>query len=219
LTLVPTKVSAPGLVFSNETLMAVDQAGQNFINREILSELARSVDAAFLNIIATTAGIVSIVASGVTGIDAHHDLKTALLAVGVGQRSKYYWLASPDVCKKISALPDSTGGSAFPVMSATNGGELLNLPCLVATGVPAGSLYLIDASAIATDAVEVGVDVGAHTNVQMDSSPTMSSAVPTPTATVSMFATNSVVLRAFTMMGVTALRTNAASVITSINWG
>jgi hypothetical protein len=219
LTLTPIKACAKGLVFTNETLMAVGPAGQNFINRELMSELSNAVDAAFLGVIASTAGIVSNPAAGVTAIDCHHDLKTALLAVGVGARSKYYWLASPDVCKKVSALPDSTGGSAFPAMSATDGGELLNLPCLVSTGVPAASLYLIDASAIGTDAMEVGVDVSTHADVQMDSSPTMSSATPTATTTVSMFGTNSTILRAFTWMGVTALRSNCAAIITSINWG
>ena len=99
-------------------------------------------------------------------------------------------------------------------MSAS-GGELANLPAIVASGVPAVSLYLIDASGIAADAGPPTVEMSRQATVEMNTTPTGgASAVQT-----SLFQTNSVALRATAWFGAQVLRSGAVAVITGINWG
>ena len=146
------------------------------------------------------------------------DLRTALLAVNTVGAAKLYWVAAPDVAKKASTLADTAGGDAFAAMSAT-GGELANLPAIVSSGVPAGSLYLIDASGIVADGGPVTVTATGQADVLMDTAPVMSSAVPTAAQMVNMFQTNSTALKANAWFGAEVLRDDAVAVVTGINWG
>ncbi len=130
-------------VFTDELLKNVTPAGQSFFNKELATAVSDAVDAKFLSLVAS--GATSTASAGVSASNAWHDLRTALLSLSTSGASKLYWVASVDVAKKASTLADTAGGAAFAAMSPS-GGELCNLPALVASGVPAGSLYLIDAS-------------------------------------------------------------------------
>jgi len=190
--LTPLKVTA--FIVVTDTLLAnVGPAGQSLLNRELAGVISDAADAAFFNSIVHT-GITSTPSAGVTAVNAKHDLRTALLAVNTVGAAKLYWIAAPDVAKKASTLADTAGLDAFGAMSAT-GGELANLPCIVASGVPAGELFLIDASGIAVDAGPPTIDASSETNVLMDTSPSMDSSTPTAASTVSMYQTNSTALK------------------------
>ena len=103
---------------------------------------------------------------------------------------------------------------------AASGGELANLPCIVSSGVPAGSLlYLVDASGIAADGGPVTVTASGQADVLMETAPNMSTATPTPAQMVSMFQTNSTALKAHAWFAAEVLRDDAVAVVTGINWG
>jgi HK97 family phage major capsid protein len=214
--LLPVKASA--LITVTDTLLRdVSAAGQALFNRELMSAVSDAVDAAFVDSILST-GITSNPSAGVSAVNAKHDLRTALLAVNTIGAARLYWLASVDVAKKAAALADSAGGDAFPAMSPT-GGELTALPCIVSSGLPDGTLLLLDASGIAADAAQVSVDLSRQATIRMDTAPVMSSVVPTAAQMTSMFQTNSAALLASAWFGAQVLRDDALAMVTSINWG
>lgn len=212
--LLPQKACAL-IVVTDELLRNLSSAGQSLFSRELAGAIAESVDLAFLSSVAS--GITPITSAGTSATNAKHDLRTALLQVsGIGSE-KLYWCAAVDVAKKASAL-DAAGLDAFPAMSAA-GGEMAALPCLVSSGIPAGNLYLLDGSQIAADATAPTIQASTESDILMDSTPSGSSAVPTPGTMVSMFQTDSTALMATCWFGAQRLRTSAVAVVNSINWG
>lgn len=149
----------------------------------------------------------------ITSTGPTKDLRAALAQVNMAGIARPYWIASTDVGKFGSTL--ATFSPAFAAASVV-GGELANLPLLVSSGVPSGTLYLVDAAGIAADAVGPTVAVSSNADLQMDSSPTMSSATPTATTAVSMFATNSSAVKAVAVFGAAKLRADAVAVVTGI---
>jgi HK97 family phage major capsid protein len=216
LMLQPVK-AASLIVVTDELLRDISAAGQAALSRALMGAVSDAVDAAFLDAIVST-GTTSIGSSGATAVDAKADLRAALLAVNTVGAAKLYWIAAPDVAKRASTL-DATGLDAFPAMSAM-GGELANLPCIVSSsGVPAGSLYLVDASGIAADGGPVTVKVSTQGDVLMDTAPPMNATTPTPASLVSLWQTNSTGLLANAWLGAQVLRDDAVAVITGISWG
>src|SRR5262249_15345001 len=212
--LTPLKV-ARTIVCTQELLSNLGADGQALFNRELGGAIADAVDAAFLNLIVHT-GITSNPSAGVTAVNAHHDLRTALLAVSTVGRARLYWVCSPDVASKASSLATTTGSNAFPEMTPT-GGLLEGLTAVVGSGVPAGTAYLIDASGIAANGVTPSVDVSFEADIAMSDAPSMDPSVPTAAQMTSMFQTNSVALQATAWIGAETLRNNAVAVITGIN--
>lgn len=90
-----------------------------------------------------------------------------------------------------------------PADAATHATDTLNVtggwfngyPAFTSNAVAPGSAILVDASRIAADWTPGAIDFGDQATVQADSSPTQNSVTPTATQSVSMFATNSVVIR------------------------
>jgi HK97 family phage major capsid protein len=209
--LLPTRVTA--LVVCTDTLLLeVGAAGQSLFNRELAGAISDAVDSAFLGLVTST-GTTSIASTAPLA-----DVRAALLAVETGANSRLYWIASPDVAKKASTLSWTTGGSAFAAASAS-GGELCNLPLLVASGLAAGELLLVDAAGIAVDGEAPTVDVSSETDILMDTAPAMTSSTPTPGTMVSMFATNSTALLATAMIGAVPIRDSAVALVHNIAWG
>jgi hypothetical protein len=201
----PIKAAAL-IVVTNELLLNVSAAGQACFSRELQSVVAAAVDTAFVDVIDT--GTTPITSTG-----PNKDLRAALTAVNSAGIARLYWVASEDVGKFGSTL--ATSWPAFLAASAT-GGELANLPMLVSSGVPSGTLYLVDATGIAADGGPVTVDISTQADVLMDTAPPMNSTTPTPATVVSMFQTDSTALKALAIFGAAKLRANAVAVITGI---
>jgi hypothetical protein len=210
--LTPIKVGA--LIVVTDNLLLDIGVGQSVFNRELLGAISDAVDTAFVDKLDN--GLTPIASS--TPMD---DLRSALLQVSIGAGSRLYWIAATDVAIFGATLGSTKGGQPVSAASAT-GGELGNIPLLVAHGVPSGTLYLVDAAAIAVDAVAPSVDVSSQADILMDTAPGMASDVPTPAQMVSMFQTNSVALKATAIFGCEKSRSNAVAVVTGITsakWG
>jgi hypothetical protein len=203
--LAPIKAAAL-IVVTTELLLDVGAAGQACFSRELQSVVAAAVDTAFVDVIDT--GTTPITSTG-----PNKDLRAALTAVNSAGIARLYWLAAEDVAKFASTL--ATSWPAFLAASAT-GGEMANLPMIASSGVPSGTLYLVDATGIAADGGPVTVDVSTQADVLMDTAPSMNSTTPTAAAMTSMFQTNSTALKALAVFGAAKIRGNAVAVVTGI---
>ncbi len=211
------KASSPAIPVTNELLRDVSAAGEQYFNRLVAGAASEAVDTAFVDMIIDTSSP-SNPSSGVTAVDAKHDLQVALLSVNSIGSARLYWICAVDVAKRASTLTDAIGLDAFPAMSAT-GGEMANLPALVSSGVPAGSLFLIDASGIAADGGPITTRHSQHTSLEMSDTPTHDAVTPTAASLVSMFQTNSTAFIANAVFGAQVLRNDAVAEITGIAWG
>jgi hypothetical protein len=205
--LAPIKAAAL-IVVTTELLLDVGAVGQACFSRELQSVVAAAVDTAFVDIVDTGT-------TPITSTSPTKDLRAALLAVNSTGIARPYWIAAEDVGKFASTLSTAAAGPAFAAASAV-GGELANLPMLVSSGVPSGTLYLVDATGIAADGGPVTVDVSTQADVMMDTAPSMNSTTPTAAAMTSMFQTNSTALRALAIFGAAKIRSNAVAVVTGI---
>jgi hypothetical protein len=205
--LTPQKVAA--LVVVTDTLLLNTGAdGQSAFNRELLSVISAAIDSAFLDRIDT--GLTPITSSGPLA-----DLRAAMLAVTGGGLARPYWIASTDVGKLAATLGTTKSGAATAAASMV-GGELANLPLLISSGCPAGTLYLVDAAQVAANGEAPTLAISTQADVQLDTVPNMDSSVPTAAAMTSMFATNSTALLSSALFACEKLRSTAVSVVTGI---
>lgn len=213
ISLQPEKCAA--LVAVTDTLLFdLSASGMAMLNRELLGAISSSVDGAFLA--AITAGLTPITSTAPLA-----DLRAAQLAVNSVGRARLYFCASPDVGKLASTVSTASGGHAFQGASAA-GGELAQLPFLIATGLSAGTLALIDASGVAAWGAAPTVDVSQAAALEMSSTPVGDSGMPAPASLVSMFQTNCTAMRAVCEIAAVRLHANAVSLITGISastWG
>lgn len=205
-TLTPQKVGA--LVVVTDTLLLATGSEQSVFNRELLSVISAAVDTAFVDKIDT--GLTPITSSGPLA-----DLRAAMTAVTGGGLARPYWIASTDVGKLASTLGTTKGGSATAAASMV-GGELANLPLLVSSGVPAGTLYLVDAAQVAANGEAPTLEVSGQADIEMNTTPGGASDVPTAVSMVSMFQTNSTALKSTAIIACEKLRSTAVSVVTGI---
>ena len=205
----PTRVAALCVV-TDSLLFAIDAAGQSVFNRELLSVISSAVDAAFIADI--SAGITPTASTSPLA-----DLRALFAGVAADDMPRFYFIAHPTTCALASTLPTAKSGVAFAASGAL-GGELAAIPLLASTGAPVGNLYLVDAAAIAAAAEAPTVEASSAATIQMDTTPTMASDVPTGVASlVSMFQTNSVAILANCVYSVEKLRANAVAIVSGIS--
>lgn len=205
--LLPQKAVAL-IVCTAEMLRNVSAAGQTLFSRELLGAVSDAVDGAFFSQLVDTAS------PAIGSSSPLVDVRAALSAVNSVGTPRLYWVSSVDVAKWGSTL--ATNAPAFAAVSPA-GGELTNLPMLVSSGLASGTLALIDGSGIAADGLVPSVETSAETDIKMDSVPPMNAATPAATTMTSMFATNSVALKATAVFGCEKLHANAVAVVHNIS--
>jgi hypothetical protein len=176
-------------------------------SRQLAAVLAAAVDTGFVNALAATP---------ITSTGPTKDVRALLSAVdtqGLSGSAKLYFIGGANVGKLGSTL--ATYFPAFTAVSAS-GGELANLPLLISSGLPVDELVLVDAFGIAADADTPEISVSAEADLQMDTAPPMTSATPTAATMVSMYATNSIAVRAMAVFGAAKLRADAVAAISGI---
>jgi hypothetical protein len=213
-TLSPLRASAI-FVASSELIQNVSGAGQALMSRQLRGVISDSIDAEFFGRVIDT-GTPVLSSSGSDAESIVGDLRE-LLAVVNSINASLFFVASPDVAR-IASTAYGSGGFLFGAMSPA-GGELLNLPCLVSSVLPAGTLYLIDAAGIAADFSSIEVRASASADIEMLLDPTGNSATPTGANTVSMFQSDCIALRAVAYMGVDKLQSSSVAMLSGIEWG
>ncbi|WP_327205887.1 phage major capsid protein [Rhizobium beringeri] len=201
--LVPQKAVAL-IVTTDEIARDTSAAGQSLISQELRAAVADTVDEAFFDTI--MAGASSNPSSGSDQLSMVADLRALLGAVNTTGGGSLFWAMSVDVGNRVALINDGKGA-----MSPT-GGEFLNLPALVSGAIPAGTLRLVNASAIAANADSISLDVSGQVSIHMRDDPDAEAAL------VSMFQSNGVALKAEVSFGVETTRADAVAEITDIAW-
>jgi hypothetical protein len=209
--LLPVRAAAL-IVLSDALIRDTSTSGQSFFAKELRNAVGEVVDQKLFELIIDDATDAEVITSGGDDIDAIlTDLRSALTAVTTGGNSALYWIAAPDVAKFLSTFPQE-----FPAASAV-GGELVNLPMLISSGLAPGELVLLDAAGVAANADTITVKASTETDIEMSDAPAMDATAGTATAaSVSMFQVDSVAIMATAIFGAELLRSDAVCKITGM---
>ena len=199
----PTTAAAL-LVVSDETARAMDASATNLVNAELRGAVSDVVDGEFWAIVIDTA-----TSLGTSAGTFAEDTQALLAAVNTSGVGPLIWAMSPDVANKAATHDED--------MSPL-GGEILGLPAMVSSTIPAGTLRLINAAGLAGNAEPIRLDASDQATIEMETNPEMDATDGTAAELVSMWQDNSVCLRALVDFAVIRTRSNAVREIESITW-
>jgi Phage capsid family len=209
--LVPTKVAAL-IAFSTEVARSADPAALELIDTELRNAIATAVDEEFFALVTDTS-TPSSSSSGTSADDVRADLKTLLGAVNNSGAGQLFWCSSVSVANALAAM-EWPLGSVSPT-----GGELCQLPFLVSSAIPAGTLRLCNASAIAGNADVIDLALARQADIAMVDTTTMDTGGPVPAQMVSLWQSNMVAIRATISFAAEKIRSDAIAELVGINWG
>lgn len=210
-TLTPA-LAAAIVVVTDEISRSNDPAATSVINTALRSAVADTVDDHFWSLVIDTA-TPSSVSAGNDASAMREDIRVLLTAVNVTGDGKLFWVMDPGTANRATLLDDARAAMT-PL-----GGELFGLPAIVSSVVPAGTLRLVNAAAVAANADEVELDASREATVEMSSNPTNAADVPTAAELTSLFQTNSTALMARVSFAAERIRDDAVAEVTGISWG
>jgi hypothetical protein len=188
-------------------------AGTLFIE-ELSNAVSVETDAGFVALL--TSGAPSIVSGGPTAEHTRNDLRIMLGNVTTNARSKLYLLAPSAVAKSLSVLHTNNGARAFENVTY-RGGNISGIELVVSDGVPASTMVLVDAQAIAAASEGITIDSSDQASIQMeDTSP--DSPVTASTVMRSMWQNDEISLKAERYWSAAKLTTRAVCVATSVGY-
>jgi hypothetical protein len=200
----PVKKAAAILVVGDQVAEDMGSAAQSIVTLELRGAVSDVVDEEFFNLIMP--GAPSTPSSGAGSEAMATDLKVLLDGVNVSGGGSLFWAMAVDVANRLSLVNDGEGG-----MSPT-GGSFINLPALVSSTIPSGTLRLINAAGIAGNTDSISLDVSNQVDLQMSDTPEGAAAM------VSMWQNNATALKAEIAFGVEKIRPDAIGEITDIDW-
>lgn len=196
--LMPKKAAAL-LVVSDEVARDTSAAGQSLITQELRGAISDVVDESFFDAI-------MVGAPSTPSVGMIDDLTTLLVSVNVTGAGALFWCMSIDVGNRLSLILDDHGDMS------PQGGEFIGLPALVSGTVPAGTLRLINAAAIAANADAISLDASSQVSIDMKDNPEAQAAL------TSMWQTGSVCLKTEVSFAVEKTRADAVAEVTGIEW-
>jgi HK97 family phage major capsid protein len=200
------------VVVSSELMRAAGVGPTALLSRELRLALAVTTDSYFISQLTT--GLTAIPSSGgINALAVRQDLRVLMDAVSFGSNARLYYIAPPQICKRLSVLGDSAGARVFPDATPV-GGQIDNVPLLCSDAATASSLLLFDATQVSVSAGEITLDRSNVASLQLDnvgdSPPTAS------TVYQNMWQANQSALRAERFLSAQRLRTTAAASISGI---
>lgn len=145
--------------FTREIVAGNSPSALAFIESELRGAVATAIDGPFLSIIST--GAPSVASTGSDSDAALLDLRALLAHVNTTGAGSLYWILSPDLANRASAMTGLAGSLTFPDMSPVSG-VMLGLPALVSSQVPAGQLLLVDAAGLVGDLDAIDIVSAEH---------------------------------------------------------
>ena len=143
------------------------------------------------------------------------DLVELLEQIQVGDASKLFYVMPPRLAKALSAKAYENGVTTAKYA----GGEILGVPILTTLSQTAGTITIVDASAIAIGDEGFLVRTSDVASFEMSDAPTGDSSAPTAVSTVSAFQTNMLALICERRVSVRVFDTNAVASLTGVQWG
>ncbi|MBX3571069.1 MAG: phage major capsid protein [Mesorhizobium sp.] len=195
---------------TNEVARNSDPAALTLVNNALRDAVADAVDEAFFaSIVDSSTAIEPSV--GNDRASMLQDLRALLGEVNVNGAGSLFWIMAADVATAAALLDEA--GSMSPL-----GGELLNLPALVGTTIPAGTIYLVNGAEIAAALEGIEFDVSGQAALEMLDEATGSSTVPTAAALVSLWQSGATAMKADVRFSVKRLRSSAIAARTDVAW-
>jgi HK97 family phage major capsid protein len=204
-------VAAAILVTTEELLRGSSPESQAQFRRELSAAIAAVTDQSFISLITT--GATNIASAGATVAQIYTAFNSAFAALATDAASKLYILMRSATAKNFTTTPTTAGEPAFPGMSA-QGGVLFGAPAIVSDGVPASTVVILDANAIAAAAGDLGLDMSREASLQFESAP--DSPVISTTVLQNLWQNDLVAFRAIRSFGAELLRTAGVVTITNI---
>ena len=119
----------------------------------------------------------------------------------------------------VGTMTNALGQSEFGEIGM-DGGRLQKLPVVTSEYVPAGFVFIVNASDIYfADDGDIAVDMSREASLEMDTAPSHDSTTPTESTLVSLWQTNSVGFRAERTLNWTRRRAEAVQVLRDVAWG
>lgn len=187
------------IVTTDEIARDTSAAGQSLITQELRGCVSDVVDESFFD-------AVMVGAPSTPSVGMIDDLTTLLDQVNVSGAGALFWCMSVDVGNRLSLILDDHGDMS------PQGGEFVGLPALVSGTIPAGTLRLVNAAAIAANADAISLDASNQVDIHMRDDP------ETEAQLTSMWQTGSVCLKAEVAFAAERTRNDAVAEITDISW-
>ncbi|MFI0847317.1 phage major capsid protein [Mesorhizobium sp. IMUNJ 23232] len=209
--LTPRKVGAL-VVVSRDIVESQSAASQAFLSRVLRRSIAQAIDVGFYEALVTS-GTTQFPSSGPGPDDIRADVQALLNAINDGQ-GRLAFVASVDVANAAVMVDDHHGGTSPEGLS-----EFFGLPFAVSSGLPAGTLVLLNGDKIAADIESIVLDVSRHGTVEMSDTPTNNAVTGTGAQQVSLWQTNSVGIAVTGIYGAAVGAPDALGILTDIEWG
>lgn len=203
----PVKASAI-IAMSDDLARFAGPEGAALFASELRKAVAVATDREFLALV--LAGISPASSAGTTVQSIWTDLSAAVSAVATDASSKLFILVGAPTAKSIALTAGNAGPPPFPNVTP-QGGTIAGIPIIV-TDAAAGSLIVLDASAIAAGSETLVLDSTKEADLQLATAPDS----PPTGATLlnSLWQQNMVALRAERFFGAVLLRSSGAAAVT-----
>jgi HK97 family phage major capsid protein len=206
------------LAFTRELFRDADDAAVSYVERVTLRALRRAEDALFLSDSAAIpggapAGLLNGVPAtgGGSPLTLGSDLEQLWTAVSDGEPDAPVFVTSRRAAMYLAALNDD-GTPMFPALDLVRGGNIHGVPVVLSRSA-ANLLVLVDAAQLAVTDLGLDVERSENATIQLLDDPTNNSATATPTALVSAYQANAVVLRFIRWVSWLKLADDAAAFI------
>jgi len=205
-----TPVKVGGLAVASKEALSTPEGMAAFV-AELRVAVGVATDDSFLTGVQTDADTSQAATS-----DPLADIQVLFDGVNLSGFGSLYFVCPPSVANRMATLRAGTGeGFLFPRATPT-GGDILGVPLLVTAGAPAGTLTLIDATALCTGSEDMTIKLSDSAMVEMDSAPAGETTTPSGAsgALVSVFQADAVALLGIRSFAAKLVRTSGAAVLT-----
>jgi hypothetical protein len=202
------------IVTTEEVLKLSNPNANALFDQELRNAVAVSTDTIFLSDL--VAGTTPTASAGATLANIMTDMAALLAAVYTHAGSQLFYVTGPSNMKSLALKASTSGGLVFPGLGPNGGTLLPGVTAIASYQVPANTALLFDASGIAGGADVITLDASRQAIVQMETAP--DSPPVAATAMLSLWQTNHYALRSERFFGFTALRSNAVSSLSGVNY-
>jgi hypothetical protein len=179
------------------------------LNRALQNATALATDANFLAQLISDNTPVASVGPDLAGVV--QDVSAAFAAVSTGSASRLYWVMSSANAKKLVVMYDVNGQRAFPEMTP-QGGTFYSVPVIVSDAAST-NVFLVDAYGFAGDRGTAILTPAREASLQLNDNPSAGAQ-----NVVNLFQVNGYAIRAERYFAFKQLRSDAAYVISSVDW-
>jgi HK97 family phage major capsid protein len=208
------RIGVAALVMSNEFWREAEPGSSEFLRRELSLAVTRVTDQDMVSEL--TSGLTGMASNGATALQVMQDIAKLIDALDLDSSSKPFILVEAATAAALSTKTAATSASFVFNQMTPLGGVIAGVPVLVCDGLTAGTVLAVDANQIAAASEGVNVSIMREGDVQMDSSP---GSPPTAASLLtSMWQHNLTAIKLERRFGIEKLRTNAAALLTGVNY-